>query len=102
MTIAAITPIQESIQSVALDALTAEPSVAHPGGIAATAFASLVEVNNTLSAAKAATVNLAEGTESDIHDVMIAMKKAELEMTMLVEVRNKLLDAYQQIMRMQV
>ena len=38
----------------------------------------------------------------DIAEAMIAMEKADLSFQVMLEVRNKLLSAYQEIMRMQV
>ncbi len=35
------------------------------------------------------------------HDVMIASEQAGLTFTLMVEIRNKLMDAYQELMRMQ-
>ncbi len=40
--------------------------------------------------------------ESNIHEVMIAMEKADLSLRFLVRIRNKLVEAYHEIMRMQV
>lgn len=42
------------------------------------------------------------GGSADLHDVMIAMEKADISLKLLVQVRNKAVDAYQEIMRMQV
>ncbi|MFP4572454.1 MAG: flagellar hook-basal body complex protein FliE [Desulfobacterales bacterium] len=42
------------------------------------------------------------GGAADLHDVMIAMEKADVSLQMLVQVRNKAVDAYDQIMNMQV
>lgn len=42
------------------------------------------------------------GETDNIHDVMIASQKAELSLTFAVEVRNKILDAYKEIMRIQM
>lgn len=52
--------------------------------------------------ADAASVGLATGQIQDLHTVMIALQKASLSLSMTVEVRNKALDAYQEIMRMQM
>lgn len=52
--------------------------------------------------ADAASVGLAAGQIQDIHTVMIALQKASLSLNMTVEARNKVLDAYQEIMRMQM
>ncbi|MFQ5739160.1 MAG: flagellar hook-basal body complex protein FliE [Acidobacteriota bacterium] len=39
---------------------------------------------------------------SDVHTAMIALQKADLSFQMMMQVRNKLVEAYQEIMRMQV
>ncbi|MDP6418808.1 MAG: flagellar hook-basal body complex protein FliE [Candidatus Krumholzibacteria bacterium] len=42
------------------------------------------------------------GQEKDLHRVMIAQEEAALTFELFMEVRNRLMDAYQQIMQMQV
>lgn len=42
------------------------------------------------------------GEIQDVHSVMIAMQKADLSFQMMLQVRNKLIDAYQEVMRMQI
>lgn len=42
------------------------------------------------------------GEADNVHDAMIAMNEASLHFQLLTEVRNKLLDGYQELMRMQV
>lgn len=42
------------------------------------------------------------GNGGSPHDVLIALNKADLSFRMMLEVRNKLLDAYQEVMRTQV
>jgi flagellar hook-basal body complex protein FliE len=42
------------------------------------------------------------GEVTDIHEVMIAAEEAGVALDLVMEIRNKLLDAYQEIMRMQV
>jgi len=46
--------------------------------------------------------DLAMGQIDDLHTVMINSAKAELALVMLVQVRNKALDAYNEVMRMSV
>ncbi len=41
---------------------------------------------------------LLSGEVKDIHEVMVAVNKAELSFKFLVEVRNKLIDAYKDLM----
>ena len=43
-----------------------------------------------------------EGKVEDIHTAMLELQKADLSFQALMEVRNKILEAYQEIMRMQV
>jgi flagellar hook-basal body complex protein FliE len=40
--------------------------------------------------------------EEDIHNAFIALEKADLALGIAVQVRNKVVEAYQEIMRMQV
>ena len=42
------------------------------------------------------------GEIQDVHTAMIAMQKADLSFQMMMQVRNKLIDAYHEVMRMQV
>jgi len=42
------------------------------------------------------------GEINDIHDVMIAVEKAKTSFELLMEVRNKMLEAYKELMRLQV
>jgi flagellar hook-basal body complex protein FliE len=43
----------------------------------------------------------AVGKRADLHEVMIASEKADLSFRLLLQMRNKMLEAYQEIMRMQ-
>lgn len=45
---------------------------------------------------------LAVGEVENLHDVMIASQKAEIALQFATEVRNKVMDAYKEIMRMQI
>ena len=45
---------------------------------------------------------LATGKSDDIAGVMIATEKADIALRAMVQVRNKIIDAYQEIMKMQV
>lgn len=42
------------------------------------------------------------GAEQSLHDAMISMEKADISLRYMVQVRNKAIDAYQEVMRMQV
>lgn len=63
---------------------------------------SIDEVNDMLGAADKSARDLASGKSENLHDAMITMEKAETAFKLLVQVRNKVIDAYQEVMRMQV
>lgn len=42
------------------------------------------------------------GEAKNLHEVMISMEQADISLRLLVQMRNKVTDAYQEIMRMQV
>jgi len=60
------------------------------------------DVNNLQMSADKEIDKMAAGETSDIHDVMIAVEKAKVSFDLLLQVRNKMLDAYKQIMQMQI
>ena len=60
----------------------------------------LGKVNQIQAEAEESIKGLAEG--EDVTQAVIAMEKADLSFQLMVEVRNKLLNAYDEIMRMQV
>ncbi len=62
----------------------------------------LTEVNHLQTSADVAAQKLASGQDKDIHNTMIAMEKAGVALQLTMQVRNKVLEAYQEIMRMQV
>lgn len=62
----------------------------------------LSEVNHMQNSADTAIQKLASGQSKDIHNTMVAIEKADVAFQLTMQVRNKMLDAYQEIMRMQV
>ena len=46
--------------------------------------------------------NLASGQAKNLHEVMISVEKADISLKMLVQFRNKALQAYEEVMRMQI
>ena len=57
------------------------------------------QVNETEAVSKADSEALATGTIDDLHTVTINSAKAELALSLVVQIRNKALDAYNEIMR---
>lgn len=87
-------------------------SAANPAGVASeksegTAFRDMLlqameEVNAMQVEADRLSEKLVTGEVQDVAQVMIASQKAELSLQLAIQVRNKILEAYQEIMRMQV
>ena len=46
--------------------------------------------------------DLVTGKSSNIHETMIAVEKADIALKLMTQVRNKIIDAYQEVMKMQV
>ena len=62
----------------------------------------LAQVNALQSAADEAIWRLAAGQADNLHEVMIAVERASIALELTIAIRNKLVEAYQEIMRMQV
>ena len=60
------------------------------------------EVNKIQKESDLSMQKFVTGQHNNIHDVMIKSEKADLALRLLVQVRNKIIDAYQEIMKMQV
>ncbi|MEW5723194.1 MAG: flagellar hook-basal body complex protein FliE [Thermodesulfobacteriota bacterium] len=63
---------------------------------------SINKVNELQLKAHTAMEELATGKSSNLHETMIAIQKAEVSFKMMMQVRNKIMNAYQEIMRMSV
>ncbi len=62
----------------------------------------VASVDAKQDAAQAATRKVLMGDSDQLHQSVIAMQEASVAFTMMVEVRNKLVESYQELMRMQV
>jgi flagellar hook-basal body complex protein FliE len=60
------------------------------------------DVNNDLINAKNIEQDLSLGKIQNIQDAMYQIEKADISFRLLTEIRNKALESYQEIMRMQV
>ncbi|MGN1385227.1 MAG: flagellar hook-basal body complex protein FliE [Bacillus sp. (in: firmicutes)] len=63
---------------------------------------SIEQVNAAQIQSDAVTDKLVRGENVDLHTVMITSQKASIMMQTTLEIRNKAVEAYQEIMRMQV
>lgn len=60
------------------------------------------KVNDYQVQSDALTNKLINGENVELHDVMIAAQKASITLNAAVEIRNKVIEAYQEMMRMTV
>ncbi|ALN84760.1 flagellar hook-basal body complex protein FliE [Lysobacter capsici] len=104
----------EAIGAIALSAL-AQPETIRTDAIAPTANAGikgadfmnvmgagLSRADQSLRSADTQLRALAAGQDIPIHEVMIAMEQARMDLTLVVEVRNRMLESYQELTRMQL
>jgi flagellar hook-basal body complex protein FliE len=98
-----------AIESVAAIAQGAMPEVSHAtqASTASGAFADLLknqvaDLNANVGAAETAMQALASGKPVELHAVMISLERARLSVQTFVQVRNRLVESYQDLMRMQM
>lgn len=63
---------------------------------------SLEKVNNDQVEADTAIKELIAGRTKNIHETLLTVERADASLKLMMQVRNKILDAYKEIMRMQV
>jgi flagellar hook-basal body complex protein FliE len=75
---------------------------ANPSGFAEWLTQQISVTNNQIIQADDGVRRLALGETDNLHQVMIQLEKAKLSFELIMQVRNKLLEAYQDVMRMQI
>lgn len=88
------------IQSKKNSPMSAEESGA--GSFANTLNEAITNVNDMQVHSNQMMEKLATGETKNIPEVMVAAEKADIALKLMVQVRNKMIDAYQEIMKMQV
>ena len=63
---------------------------------------SMQEANETQLQADQSIKDIVAGKSKNIHETMLMIQKADLTLKTMMQVRNKVLEAYKEIMRMQV
>jgi flagellar hook-basal body complex protein FliE len=82
--------------------LRSADTAAAPSGFAQHMLAGLNDVNTDVRSAEAQMRDLASGKAVQLHDVMISLERAQLSVQTFVQIRNKLVESYQDLMRMQL
>lgn len=87
----------------ALPAAAGDMAAPAPGASFGTWFtAQLADVNNQLAVADHGVQRLAAGDATNLHQVMIDLEQAKVSLQLVMQVRNHLLDAYHELMQMQM
>lgn len=81
---------------------TVTPADAGGGSFASFLGQMVREVNAKQGVADATVDGLITGQNVSLHQTMISMEEANVAFQLMVEVRNRLLDSYQELMRMQI
>ncbi|HEX3353849.1 MAG TPA: flagellar hook-basal body complex protein FliE [Terriglobales bacterium] len=84
---------------------TVEPAAGRSGarewGFVETLQGAMEQVDQLRQTAESKVGSLLEGGGMDVHSALIAVEKADLSFQLMMQVRNKIVAAYQEISRMQ-
>jgi flagellar hook-basal body complex protein FliE len=95
--------LREAGGAKGLDEMGGASAVSGPNSSFSSVLTQFVEgVNDKQVAAGESVRGLISGQDVSLHQAMIAMEEASVSFQLIVEVRNKLLESYQELMRMQV
>ncbi len=71
------------------------------GGFADQLRSAMDEMGELRTQAETKVAGVLEGSGGDVHTALIAVEKADLSFQLMMQVRNKIVSAYQEISRMQ-
>lgn len=98
----------EAIQFLPALSMPVEPGAAagaasaSDGQFGAWFSSQLADVNHQLAVADQGVQRLAAGDASNLHQVMIDLEQAKVSLQLAMQVRNHVLDAYRELMQMQM
>ncbi|NLX77384.1 MAG: flagellar hook-basal body complex protein FliE [Clostridiaceae bacterium] len=99
MSVARISPVMDNISvQGALNKVQEKENISFKDVL----LRELYNVSELEKTADAITTDFISGKTDNIHSVLIAAEKASIALQLLVEIRDKVIDAYNEIMRMQV
>ena len=91
-----------SMAPIAATATARVPGPTSSGGFGESLSRSLEAVNSLQLQAQAAASSLAGGQPVDMAQTLVTVEKANISLQFALQIRNKLVEAYQEIMRLQV
>lgn len=84
-----------------IESAPGQSAVAAGGGFADTLRGAMNEMGELGSQSETKVASVLEGSGTDVHSALIAVEKADLSFQLMMQVRNKIVSAYQEISRMQ-
>ena len=84
-----------------LDAGALRPPTAPESGFRNVLHSAIDDIHQLEGQAEAKVAGVIEGNGADVHTAMIAVEKADLSFQLMMQVRNKIVSAYEEISRMQ-
>jgi len=79
----------------------ASSSTQEEGGFFSSLTSAIEKVEQVHTDAQQQISDLLQGNRQDVHNVMIAVEKADVAFQLMMQVRNKIVNAYQEIERLQ-
>jgi flagellar hook-basal body complex protein FliE len=83
------------------DAASLQPATTSEPGFRDVLHSAIDDIQQLEGQAEAKVAGVITGTGADVHSALIAVEKADLSFQLMMQVRNKIVSAYQEISRMQ-
>jgi flagellar hook-basal body complex protein FliE len=80
---------------------TTPSSTGTEGGFGDTLKSAINQVNDLYDSSSHQVAQLVHGDRQDVHNVMIAVEKADIAFQLMMQVRNKIVNAYQEVSKLQ-
>lgn len=103
--LSAVSPLVQTVSIAGPDLaprVGLDPAYQTKGSFAAMINQGLDQVNAAVLDAQAGAQQLAAGDLSDLHHVMLRIEESRLQFQLMMQIRNRLLESYQEVLRMQV
>ncbi|MCX6582902.1 MAG: flagellar hook-basal body complex protein FliE [Candidatus Aminicenantes bacterium] len=94
-----IDDIRRQLEDISIKSRIQSPQEKPGDNFSAVLKNALDEVNTDQLKAETSIQDYVSGKETNLHNTLISLEKADISFKLMMQVRNKLLDAYQQIMR---
>jgi flagellar hook-basal body complex protein FliE len=94
-----IDDIRRQLEDISIKSRIQSPQEKPGDNFSAVLKNAMDEVNTDQLKAETSIQDYVSGKETNLHNTLISLEKADISFKLMMQVRNKLLDAYQQVMR---